>query len=78
MSMQEMTAVITRFQATTDALAALGARLGMGEGDTMAPEILAALDELAASGCPASSSAPRPSPRRSPRSSPSRCPADMS
>ena len=51
MSMQEMAAVITRFQATTDALAALGARLGMGEGDTVAPEILAALDEvLAASG----------------------------
>ena len=42
MSMQEMAAVITRFQATTDALAALGARLGMGEGDTVAPEILAA------------------------------------
>ena len=51
MSMQEMTAVITRFQAATDALAALGARLGMGEGDTVAPEILAALDDvLAASG----------------------------
>jgi len=51
MSMQEMAAVITRFQATTDALAALGARLGMGEGDTVAPEILAALDEvLAAAG----------------------------
>ena len=51
MSMQEMAAVITRFQATTDALAALGARLGMGDGDTVAPEILAALDEvLAASG----------------------------
>jgi predicted O-methyltransferase YrrM len=51
MSMQEMTAVITRFQAATDALAALGARLGMGEGDTVAPEILAALDEvLAAAG----------------------------
>jgi hypothetical protein len=32
--MQEMTAVITRFQAATDALAALGARLGMGEGAT--------------------------------------------
>ena len=45
MSMQEMAAVITRFQATTDALAALGARLGMGDGDTVAPEILAALDE---------------------------------
>jgi 2-polyprenyl-3-methyl-5-hydroxy-6-metoxy-1,4-benzoquinol methylase len=51
MSMQEMAAVITRFQAATDALAALGARLGMGEGDTVAPEILAALDEvLAAAG----------------------------
>jgi 2-polyprenyl-3-methyl-5-hydroxy-6-metoxy-1,4-benzoquinol methylase len=51
MSMQEMTAVITRFQATTDALAALGARLGLGDGDTVAPEILAALDEvLAAAG----------------------------
>jgi 2-polyprenyl-3-methyl-5-hydroxy-6-metoxy-1,4-benzoquinol methylase len=51
MSMQEMAAVITRFQAATDALAALGARLGMSEGDTVAPEILAALDEvLAASG----------------------------
>jgi protein-L-isoaspartate O-methyltransferase len=51
MSMQEMTAVITRFQAATDALAALGARLGMGEGDAVAPEILAALDEvLAAAG----------------------------
>ena len=51
MSMPEMAAVITRFQATTDALAALGARLGMGEGDTVAPEILAALDEvLAAAG----------------------------
>jgi len=51
MSMQEMTAVISRFQAATDALAALGARLGMGEGDTVAPEILAALDEvLAAAG----------------------------
>jgi hypothetical protein len=37
MSMQEMAAVITRFQATTDALAALGARLGMGEGDTRWP-----------------------------------------
>ena len=35
MSMQEMTAVITRFQAATDALAALGARLGMGEGETV-------------------------------------------
>lgn len=33
MSMQQMAAVITRFQATTDALAALGARLGMGEGE---------------------------------------------
>ena len=51
MSMLEMTAVISRFQAATDALAALGARLGMGEGDTVAPEILAALDEvLAAAG----------------------------
>jgi protein-L-isoaspartate O-methyltransferase len=51
MSMQEMTAVITRFQAATDALAALGARLGMGEGDAVAPEILAALDDvLAAAG----------------------------
>ncbi len=51
MSMQEMTAVITRFQAAIDALAALGARLGMGEGDTMAPEIRTALDDvLAASG----------------------------
>lgn len=51
MSMLEMTAVITRFQATTDTLAALGARLAIGEGDTVAPEILAALDEvLAASG----------------------------
>ncbi|HUL28076.1 MAG TPA: class I SAM-dependent methyltransferase [Streptosporangiaceae bacterium] len=51
MSMQEMTAVITRFQATTDALAALGARLAIGEGDTVPPEILAALDEvLAAAG----------------------------
>jgi predicted O-methyltransferase YrrM len=51
MSMQAMTAVITRFQATTDALAALGARLGIGEADTVPPEILAALDEvLAASG----------------------------
>lgn len=38
--MQVMAAVITRFQATTDALAALGARLGMGEGDTVAPEML--------------------------------------
>ena len=38
MSMQEMTAVISRFQAATDALAALGARLGMSEGDTVAPE----------------------------------------
>lgn len=44
MSMQEMAAVITRFQTATDALAALGARLGIGEGDTVAPEILAALD----------------------------------
>jgi 2-polyprenyl-3-methyl-5-hydroxy-6-metoxy-1,4-benzoquinol methylase len=51
MSMQEMAAVITRFQATTDALAALGARLAVGEGDTVPPEILAALDEvLAAAG----------------------------
>jgi 2-polyprenyl-3-methyl-5-hydroxy-6-metoxy-1,4-benzoquinol methylase len=51
MSMQEMAAVITRFQAATDALAALGARLGIGEGDAVPPEILAALDEvLAASG----------------------------
>jgi hypothetical protein len=33
MSMQEVTAVISRFQAATDALAALGARLGMSEGD---------------------------------------------
>ena len=44
MSMQEMAAVITRFQTATDARAALGARLGIGEGDTVAPEILAALD----------------------------------
>jgi len=51
MSMQEMTAVISRFQAATDALAALGARLGMGDGDTAPPQILAALDEvLAAAG----------------------------
>jgi protein-L-isoaspartate O-methyltransferase len=51
MSMQEMTAVITRFQAATDALAALGVRLGMGEGDTVAPDILAAIDDvLAAAG----------------------------
>ena len=51
MSMQEMAAVITRFQAATDALAALGARLGIGEGHAVPPEILAALDEvLAASG----------------------------
>jgi protein-L-isoaspartate O-methyltransferase len=51
MSMQEMTAVIARFQAATDALAALGARLGLREGDTVPPEILAALDEvLAAAG----------------------------
>ena len=51
MSMPEMTAVISRFQAATDALAALGARLGLGDGDTVAPEILAALDEvLAAAG----------------------------
>jgi hypothetical protein len=46
MSMQEMAAVITRFQAATDALAALGARLGMGESDTVAPEILTTLDEV--------------------------------
>jgi protein-L-isoaspartate O-methyltransferase len=51
MSMQEMTAVIGRFQAATDALAALGARLGLADGDTLAPEILAALDDvLAAAG----------------------------
>lgn len=51
MSMQEVTAVITRFQTATDALAALGARLGIREGDTVPPEILAAIDEvLAASG----------------------------
>src|SRR5690242_7672636 len=50
-AMQEVTAVISRFQAATDALAALGARLGMSEGDAVAPEILAALDEvLAAAG----------------------------
>jgi len=49
--MQEVTAVVTRFQSATDALAALGARLGIGESDAMPPEILAALDEvLAASG----------------------------
>jgi predicted O-methyltransferase YrrM len=48
MSMQEMAAVISRFQAATDALAALGARLGLGDGDTVAPEILAALDEVVA------------------------------
>ena len=48
MSMQEVTAVISRFQAATDALAALGARLGMSEGDAVAPEILAALDEVLA------------------------------
>jgi Mrp family chromosome partitioning ATPase len=50
MSMQEMAAVITRFQTATDALAALGARLGIGEGDTVAPEILAALDADGAAG----------------------------
>jgi len=51
MSMQEVTAVITRFQTATDALAALGARLGIREGDTVPPEILAAINEvLAASG----------------------------
>jgi hypothetical protein len=50
MSMQEMTAVITRFQAATDALAALGARLGIGKGGTVSPEILAALDEVLAAG----------------------------
>jgi hypothetical protein len=42
--MQNMAAAITRLQATTDALGALGARLSIGEGDTVAPEILAALD----------------------------------
>ena len=48
--MQNMAAAITRLQATTDAL---GARLSIGEGDTVAPEILAALDEvLAAAGAP--------------------------
>jgi len=46
MSMQEMTAVISRFQAATDALAALGARLGMGEGGTVAPEILAGCEDV--------------------------------
>ena len=51
MSMQEMTAVITRFQAATDALAALGARLGMGEGETVAPEIPAALDDAERYDC---------------------------
>jgi len=51
MSMQEVTTAIGRFQAATDALAALGARLGAGEGDTVPPEILTALDEvLAAAG----------------------------
>ena len=51
--MQNMAAAITRLQATTDALGALGARLSIGEGDTVAPEILAALDEvLAAAGAP--------------------------
>jgi len=51
MSMQEMAAVITRFQTATDALAALGARLGIGEADTVPPEILTAIEEvLAAAG----------------------------
>jgi 2-polyprenyl-3-methyl-5-hydroxy-6-metoxy-1,4-benzoquinol methylase len=51
MSMQEVTTAIGRFQAAADALAALGARLGLGDGDTVPPQILAALDEvLAASG----------------------------
>ena len=44
MSMQEVTAVITRCQTATDALAALGARLGIREGDTVPPEILAAVE----------------------------------
>ena len=43
MPMQEMTAVITRFQAATDALAAPGARLGMSEG---AAELLGGADCL--------------------------------
>jgi hypothetical protein len=33
--MQNMAAAITRLQATTDALGALGARLSIGEGDTV-------------------------------------------
>jgi SAM-dependent methyltransferase len=51
MSMQEVSAAMMRLQATTDALAALGARLSIGDPSDVAPEILAALDDaLAAVG----------------------------
>jgi protein-L-isoaspartate O-methyltransferase len=48
MSFIDVAGAVSRLQATTDALAALGARLAMGDHNTVAPEIRSALDEVLA------------------------------
>jgi SAM-dependent methyltransferase len=51
MPMQEVIAAVVRLQASVEALAALGARAALSEGDGTAPEVVAALDDvLAAAG----------------------------
>ena len=48
MSFIDVAGAVSRLQATTDALAALGARLAIGDHNTVAPEIRSALDEVLA------------------------------
>lgn len=48
MSFNDVAGAVSRLQATTDALAALGARLSMGDHNAVAPEIRSALDEVLA------------------------------
>jgi protein-L-isoaspartate O-methyltransferase len=47
-SFNDVAGAVSRLQATTDALAALGARLSIGDHNTVAPEIRSALDEVLA------------------------------
>ena len=51
--MQEVMAAVNRLQVATEAFAALGARLSIGSTDDVAPELVAALDDvLEAAGVP--------------------------
>jgi SAM-dependent methyltransferase len=59
--MNDFTAAVARLQSTTDALAAVGARLSIADGDAVAPEIVAALDDvLAALGLDVTTLDPQP------------------